>query len=160
MADQKEQAPINAPVVTQARGEAGTVELPAEIFAEPLRRALLADVVRMQTAGRRSGTASTIWRRMPSPPAATSTLPRHMPSKVPSPGPSFTSIAPNGTMAAPDGSTRWIVLRERGLETGDARTPTTSNQSEPAAINHRLIGMPIVNLRGDVRAGRQAIRRG
>jgi large subunit ribosomal protein L4 len=37
----------------------GTVDLPPAIFAEPLRRALLADVVRMQTASRRAGTAST-----------------------------------------------------------------------------------------------------
>lgn len=54
-----EQAPITAKVFSQARAEVGTVELPASVFAEPLRRALLADVVRMQTASRRAGTAST-----------------------------------------------------------------------------------------------------
>jgi large subunit ribosomal protein L4 len=59
MADQKEQAPISARVLTQSKGEAGTIDLPGEIFNEPLRRGLLADVVRMQTAGRRAGTAST-----------------------------------------------------------------------------------------------------
>ena len=59
MAEQKEKAPISARVHTQSKGEAGTIELPAEIFAEPLRRGLLSDVVRMQTAGRRAGTAST-----------------------------------------------------------------------------------------------------
>lgn len=59
MADEKESAPISARVFTQTKGEAGSIELPAAIFSEPLRRALLADVVRMQTAGRRAGTAST-----------------------------------------------------------------------------------------------------
>jgi large subunit ribosomal protein L4 len=54
-----EQQPITATVFSQTRGEVGTVELPATIFGEPLRRALLADVVRMQTASRRAGTAST-----------------------------------------------------------------------------------------------------
>ncbi len=51
--------PLTAKVFSQARAEVGTVELSASIFAEPLRRALLADVVRMQTASRRAGTAST-----------------------------------------------------------------------------------------------------
>ena len=59
MVDQKQSAPISAPVFTQTKSDAGTVELPAIIFGEPLRRALLAEVVRMQTAGRRAGTAST-----------------------------------------------------------------------------------------------------
>ena len=58
MADENA-APINARVVTQTKGDAGTVELPAAIFNEPLRRALLADVVRMQTASRRAGTSAT-----------------------------------------------------------------------------------------------------
>jgi len=58
MADSKADA-INAPVVTQAKAAAGTIELPGAIFGEPLRRGLLHDVVRMQTAGRRAGTAST-----------------------------------------------------------------------------------------------------
>jgi large subunit ribosomal protein L4 len=59
MADVKDTSPISAPVLTQAKGEAGTIELPAAIFREPLRRALLADVVRMQTASRRAGTSNT-----------------------------------------------------------------------------------------------------
>lgn len=59
MADQKPTASINAPVVTQAKADAGTVELPGAIFGEPLRRGLLADVVRMQMAGRRAGTSAT-----------------------------------------------------------------------------------------------------
>jgi large subunit ribosomal protein L4 len=59
MADQNSSAAITAPLVTQTKGNAGTIELPATIFSEPLRRALLADVVRMQTAARRAGTAST-----------------------------------------------------------------------------------------------------
>jgi large subunit ribosomal protein L4 len=58
MADENATA-INAPVVTQAKGAAGTIELPGAIFNEPLRRALLADVVRMQMASRRAGTAAT-----------------------------------------------------------------------------------------------------
>lgn len=56
---ENEKSTLTAPVFTQARAEAGTIELPANIFTEPLRRGLLSDVVRMQTAGRRSGTAST-----------------------------------------------------------------------------------------------------
>ena len=54
-----EQGPITATLFSQARAEVGTVELPASVFAEPLRRALLADVVRMQTASRRAGSAAT-----------------------------------------------------------------------------------------------------
>jgi large subunit ribosomal protein L4 len=59
MADEKQTAAIKAPVFTQTRADAGTIDLPPTVFREPLRRALLADVVRMQTAGRRAGTAST-----------------------------------------------------------------------------------------------------
>jgi len=55
MADEQ----LTAPVYSGKRAEVGKVDLPAAIFGEPLRRALLADVVRMQTAGRRAGTAST-----------------------------------------------------------------------------------------------------
>ncbi len=50
---------FTATIFSQERAELGTIELPSAVFAEPLRRALLADVVRMQTAGRRAGTAST-----------------------------------------------------------------------------------------------------
>lgn len=59
MADENAAAAINARVVTQTKGEAGTIELPGAIFNEPLRRALLADVVRMQMASRRAGTSAT-----------------------------------------------------------------------------------------------------
>lgn len=59
MADEKAVAAISAPVVTQSRGAAGTIELPGAIFNEPLRRGLLADVVRMQMAGRRAGASAT-----------------------------------------------------------------------------------------------------
>ncbi len=59
MADENATAAISAPVVTQTKGAAGTIELPGAIFNEPLRRALLSDVVRMQMAGRRAGTAAT-----------------------------------------------------------------------------------------------------
>jgi len=50
---------LRALVFSQARAEVGTVVLPQAVFAEPLRNALLADVVRMQMASRRAGTAST-----------------------------------------------------------------------------------------------------
>src|SRR5690606_20857369 len=59
MAESKQVADISAPVVTQTKGSAGSIELPGAIFAEPLRRGLLADVVRMQMAGRRAGTSAT-----------------------------------------------------------------------------------------------------
>ncbi len=51
--------PLTAKIVSRTRAEVGTIELPHAVFGEPLRRALLADVVRMQTAGRRAGTAAT-----------------------------------------------------------------------------------------------------
>ena len=50
---------LQAVVFSQGRTEVRTVALPHTVFAEPLRRALLADVVRMQMASRRAGTAST-----------------------------------------------------------------------------------------------------
>ena len=50
---------LQATVFSQAHAEVGTVALPQAVFAEPLRRALLAEVVRMQMASRRAGTAST-----------------------------------------------------------------------------------------------------
>jgi len=59
MPDEQTPPVLTATVFSQARAEVGTVELPAAVFGEPLRRALLADVVRMQTAGRRAGAAST-----------------------------------------------------------------------------------------------------
>jgi len=59
MAEPTDKRSLTATVFSQNRDEVGTIELPAAVFAEPLRRALLADVVRMQTATRRSGTAST-----------------------------------------------------------------------------------------------------
>jgi large subunit ribosomal protein L4 len=54
-----EQRSLKATVFSQTRAEVGAVDLPPAIFAEPLRRALLADVVRMQTAARRAGTHAT-----------------------------------------------------------------------------------------------------
>jgi large subunit ribosomal protein L4 len=59
MAEQDKATNFTAPVFTQAHADAGTIDLPATVFAEPLRRALLADLVRMQTASRRAGTSST-----------------------------------------------------------------------------------------------------
>jgi len=52
-------AELKATVFSQAHAEVGTLDLEPGVFAEPLRRGLLADVVRMQTASRRAGTAST-----------------------------------------------------------------------------------------------------
>ena len=52
-------AELKATVFSQSHAEVGTVDLEPGVFAEPLRRGLLADVVRMQTASRRAGTAST-----------------------------------------------------------------------------------------------------
>lgn len=52
-------AELKATLFSQSRAEVGTVDLEPGVFAEPLRRGLLADVVRMQTASRRAGTAST-----------------------------------------------------------------------------------------------------
>ena len=51
--------PLTAKIVSRTGAEVGTIELPHTVFGEPLRRALLSAVVRMQTAGRRAGTAST-----------------------------------------------------------------------------------------------------
>jgi large subunit ribosomal protein L4 len=59
MATETTEAPISAPVYSSSRAEVGTIDLPHAVFGEPLRRTLLADVVRMQTASRRAGTAST-----------------------------------------------------------------------------------------------------
>jgi len=50
---------IKATVFSQARAEVGTLDLDPDVFATPLKRGLLADVVRMQTASWRAGTAST-----------------------------------------------------------------------------------------------------
>ncbi|MBI3300540.1 MAG: 50S ribosomal protein L4 [Deltaproteobacteria bacterium] len=52
-------APVRVPVFSQTRQSVGEIELPASIFAEPLREHLLYEVVKMQLANRRSGTAAT-----------------------------------------------------------------------------------------------------
>lgn len=51
--------PITLPVLTQSKEPAGNVDLPAEVFGEPVRRHLLYEVVKMQRANRRAGTSST-----------------------------------------------------------------------------------------------------
>lgn len=51
--------PITMPVLTQSKEPAGNVDLPAEVFGEPVRRHLLYEVVKMQRANRRAGTSST-----------------------------------------------------------------------------------------------------
>jgi len=61
MADEQN-ATLTAPVFSQQRAEVGTIELPTAVFTEPLRHALLAAVVRMQTANRRAGSIrSPLW---------------------------------------------------------------------------------------------------
>ncbi len=51
--------PTTLPVVNQAKEPAGEITLPAGVFDGPVRRHLLYEVVNMQRASRRSGTAST-----------------------------------------------------------------------------------------------------
>jgi large subunit ribosomal protein L4 len=51
--------PTTLPVVNQAKEPAGEITLPAGVFDGPVRRHLLYEVVNMQRASRRAGTAST-----------------------------------------------------------------------------------------------------
>jgi large subunit ribosomal protein L4 len=51
--------PTTLPVVNQAKEPAGEITLPAGAFDGPVRRHLLYEVVNMQRANRRAGTAST-----------------------------------------------------------------------------------------------------
>jgi large subunit ribosomal protein L4 len=51
--------PLTISVVTQAKQPAGDLALPADAFAGPVRRHLLYEVVNMQRANRRAGTAAT-----------------------------------------------------------------------------------------------------
>src|SRR4029453_17545943 len=51
--------PTTGPVVNQAKEPAGEITLPAGVFDGPVRRHLLYEVVNMQRANRRAGTAST-----------------------------------------------------------------------------------------------------
>ncbi len=53
------QPDLKATVFSQAHAEVGTLDLDPGVFTAPLRRGLIADVVRMQTASRRAGTAAT-----------------------------------------------------------------------------------------------------
>jgi large subunit ribosomal protein L4 len=55
---------ITLPVVSQQNEVVGEMALPAAVFAQPLRRHLLYEVVRMQQANRRAGTAATKTRAM------------------------------------------------------------------------------------------------
>lgn len=52
-------AELRVPVYSQTKDAVGEVELPAAIFAEPLRSHLLYETVKMQLANRRRGTHST-----------------------------------------------------------------------------------------------------
>jgi large subunit ribosomal protein L4 len=49
----------NVPMLSQRNERVGEFTLPASIFAQPVRRHLLYEVVRMQQANRRAGTAAT-----------------------------------------------------------------------------------------------------
>jgi large subunit ribosomal protein L4 len=51
--------PLTVPVVTQTKEPAGDIALPAGVFDGPVRRHLLYELVNMQRANRRAGTAST-----------------------------------------------------------------------------------------------------
>ena len=51
--------PTTIPVVNQAKQPAGEITLPEGVFDGPVRRHLLYEVVNMQRANRRAGTAST-----------------------------------------------------------------------------------------------------
>lgn len=53
------EAALSTPLFSQARVQVGTVELPAAVFSEPLRRHLLYEAVCAYLAGARRGTAST-----------------------------------------------------------------------------------------------------
>jgi len=50
---------ITLPVVSQRNEVVGEMALPPDVFAQPVRRHLLYEVVRMQQANRRAGTAAT-----------------------------------------------------------------------------------------------------
>jgi large subunit ribosomal protein L4 len=52
-------AAIRVPLYSQAKAAVGEVELPAAIFASPMRSHLLYETVKMQLANRRRGTHST-----------------------------------------------------------------------------------------------------
>lgn len=49
----------NVPIVSQRNEPVGEFVLPAEVFAQPVRRHLLYETVKMQDANRRAGTAAT-----------------------------------------------------------------------------------------------------
>lgn len=55
---------MKVPVLTHANESNGEFELPAGVFDGPVRRHLLYEVVKMQTANRRAGTASVKTRGM------------------------------------------------------------------------------------------------
>ncbi len=51
--------PITVPVVSQSKEPMGDLTLPVEVFGGPVRRHLLYEVVKMQRANRRAGSAAT-----------------------------------------------------------------------------------------------------
>jgi large subunit ribosomal protein L4 len=50
---------IKLSVVSQGRADAGQVEVPATIFAAPVREGLIHEMVKSQLASRRAGTHAT-----------------------------------------------------------------------------------------------------
>jgi large subunit ribosomal protein L4 len=50
---------VKIPVVSQTRGDAGQIEVPAAVLAGPVREGLLHEMVKSQLASRRAGTHST-----------------------------------------------------------------------------------------------------
>jgi len=52
-------ASVKIPVVSQTRGDAGQIEVPATVLAGPVREGLLHEMVKSQLASRRAGTHAT-----------------------------------------------------------------------------------------------------
>ncbi len=50
---------MKVPILTQSKEQSGEVDLPEAVFDGPVRRHLLYEAVKMQTANRRAGTSST-----------------------------------------------------------------------------------------------------
>jgi len=51
--------PVNVPILSQQNERVGEFTLPPAVFAQPVRRHLLYEAVKMQDANRRAGTAAT-----------------------------------------------------------------------------------------------------
>jgi len=51
--------PMNVPIVSQSNQRVGELTLPESVFAQPVRKHLLYETVKMQDANRRAGTSAT-----------------------------------------------------------------------------------------------------